>query len=237
MPVTDDQNAQTVPSGMSQSGGVPGGMPTNGSSDATESTAKHEEQLLKLQKDMDRMRSTYDRNQAEREKQWKAERAELEARLHQTAVKDLDEKDRALYERELFAQKAQTLEQQLAQFAEEKQMRENMQTWAGAYKEAFGIDPTTLDMSSPEAFQQSAWQATAAAMAELRQQAGQPASQQSQPTRPAANRGVITNQGGVPQTAMSINDHLANFRRISNNPTASEDDLFTAVERGRYNLG
>lgn len=243
MPVIGDSNTPEVPNGTLQGDGVRDGMPVSTASDVTtETVAQYEERMSKLQRDMDKMRSTYDRNLAEREKQWKAQQAELERRLHETAVKDLDEKDRAAYERDLYAQKAQEYEQRLAQLEAERQAQENMRQYAEAYKQTFGVKPEDLDMSNPEMFAQSAWQAAANQMAALRQElealkGGTPPAPQT-PARPATNRTVVTSQGGVPASKPTLNDFRAKIAAATGKQASevSDNEIFEAFEKGRISL-
>jgi DNA repair exonuclease SbcCD ATPase subunit len=236
-----DENPLGVTNVTTQSDGVQSGTPVNSASDAGETTAQYEERLARMQKDMDRMRSSYDRNAAEREKQWQQQKAELEARLHAVATKDLDEKDRAAYERDLYASRVQEMEQRLVQMEAQRQAEENMRTWAAAYQTAFKIEPTAFDMSTPEAFQQSAWQAVQNKFTAMEQEIAQlrgTGQATTQTTRPAASpKSVVTTQGNVPQKP--ANDWAVireRYARATGKTEFTDDDIFNDYERGRFNL-
>jgi hypothetical protein len=236
--VTDETDALVVPEGTNQSGGVTDVTTANPASDA-DSEAVYKEQLLRLQKDIDRMRSTYDRNAAERDRQWKAEKAELETRLHQTATKDMDEKDRATYERDLYASRLQEYEQRLEQMEQQRQQEANMRQYADAYQKAFGVKPEDLDLSDPQKFQESAWSAATNRFAELQRRLEELEGKKPTTARTATtDKSVVTTQGNVPRSKLTMADFRTRVAQMRGVPVTAitDDDVWREYEQGRISL-
>lgn len=218
---------QTVP---------PVGMGQQGASDAgavqQHTPLSADEVRKKYEQDMNRLRSIKDREQAELRKQAEARQAELQKQLDELATKNLDEKDRAIYEATRAKQEADTYRQQLEQYQAQLEARQQMDSYAEAFETEFGIGRDELDFSSPENLANSAWGAVAKHFKALKEGTAQP----NTPATQTPQSRIVTGNGATPRSnRVTLQDVRKSYEdRIGRK--VGEEEFWKAAESGRLDL-
>jgi hypothetical protein len=236
--VTGNPESSAVPAqGTSQEQAVPQvGMGHEGASDAgavqTQAPLSADEVRKKFEQDMSRLRSIKDREQAELRKQYEAQIAERQRQLDELAVKNLDEKDRAIYEATRAKQEAETYRQQLAAFTAEQEARAQMVEYAQVFEEQFGIPKAKLDFTNQETLANSAWAAIAEEMQRLKNGTVPPTT----PATQTPQSRIVTGSGATPRSnRVTLQDVRAAYEaRVGRK--LSEEEFWKAAETRRVDL-
>lgn len=100
----------------------------------------------KLNKDVNNVKSTFQRREAQLSKQWEEERAQLFTELEQYKLSTLDEEGRKQYEEELRNQQLRQYEQELQKYKQKDAEWSQVQQ-AVEFFRTRGIDASTLPIS------------------------------------------------------------------------------------------
>lgn len=142
--VSSKQNAAEVPAGMISGGGVVNDtMPTKPEFDAEaiQSSIKElEAQLAAKQKDIDTLRSVYDRKLDMTDKQLKAERREWEQKFRAAQMSSLTEEEKEKQEFKYLKTREQELEQQVAD-------NQTRMEWFNYFVSALGLSPAEIKIT------------------------------------------------------------------------------------------
>ena len=106
-----------------------------------------------------RVRSQLANAQNVREQEWRSNQEQLESALHSANLKGLSDQDRAVYERDLYAEQAQTLRSQVAQAQADLEAARSMGQYVRGLQEGFGIETKDLNLDSVEDLSQTAFTA------------------------------------------------------------------------------
>lgn len=175
------------------------------------------------QRDLNQMKSTFQRQQAQAERQWREREAQYQRQLDEARLAGLDETQRDQYVRQRERQELENLRQQNLQFQAYVEDVALANEWANYFVQEYGIDRTKFDFSRGSAgVSESGWAAVKERFGELRQQGNsQPATPARQPL-PAPS--VVTQQSGAPQAST-----WAALRAKYN---VDDEGLYRMVEQG-----
>lgn len=218
-PVADTTKPDAVAPATSDGQGVPSGTTQTGAGDAaTVDVAAFQAKLEQLEADRRHQQSIYDRKIAEEQ----TRNRELMTRLEEIQKQGMSEAERKEYE---LAQYKQRVEQYEAREQAQKQMDE----FAQAFVQTFGIDASKLDRSSPEALTTSGWQAVADKMKELETHTAQPVTQSS-PQTPTQT--VLTgSSGGTPRTKPTQPEMKKAIADAMGRSFITDDEFYRYMER------
>ena len=214
----------------SQPGGIGDSpMPTSGQKDANTSWESERASLeARYQRDINGLKSTLQKQMAEQQRQWDAQRAAYEKRIQEIEVQGMDDKARKEYEQRKAAEDAQSWQQRYQDAVAQLEERQAMEQWI-QYFLAQGIPATALNMGAGlDGLISSGWEAVSSELAELRKRTSttpgtsQPAQRLSQDANPPQ---VLTNQPGTPATGTSWDALIAKY--------GSAETVYSMVEQGK----
>lgn len=179
----------------------------------------------KYETDINNLKSTLQKREAQVTREWQERYSGLERRLHETAMKSMTEEERARYERQLETEEFQSLQSRLAELENE---RNTLASTYGA-KDFFisqGVPANLLNVSDGyESVVNAGWGYLTKELADLRAARSNP--QPQQPTQPAPLKqapGVVTDKG-TPASGTTWAALIAEF--------GSMEAVFRAVEEQR----
>ncbi len=179
----------------------------------------------KYETDINNLKSTLQRREAQVTKEWQERYGSLERQMHETRMASMTEDERARYERQLEAEEFQSLQAKLAEIENEKQ---TMASTFSAYNFFVqqGVPANLLNLSEGyDAVVSKGWQHLTSELAELRAAKANP--QPQQPVEPAPLKqapGVVTDKG-TPASGTTWQALIAQF--------GSMESVYRAVEEGR----
>ena len=194
-----------------------------------------------------KVRSQYARTLNEREQVWEGQRQQFENALHASNTRDLNEQDRAVYERDLYKDRSALLFDQVQQTRADLAAARQMGTYVRGLQESFGVDPKDLDLETVDALSESAFTAAANAhqntLSELRAANDKVQTLELQISGKAALAGtenapaskavvapaVTTVIGGTKTTPVTLLD-LRKSLSVGRNNLISEEELFELAE-------
>jgi hypothetical protein len=239
----DAQDQQRVPESD-----VDEGMPETQRGDADEKIAELEAEYNKIQEDMNKMRSTYDRNAAQKEAEFAKERQEMERRLFELRVQDMEDSERTQYERDYYEQQLN----EMRSVAEQQRLRAENLAQVPSYLKMFveaGVPLDELDTANPDELLRSGWEGMVNANVTYRQkladmesrlkelESGEPKQKEKKPavqtkeTAPKKPSPVVTEHGETPSDIPSRGDVMKALEAELGYPP-TEDEVFTMVEQG-----
>jgi hypothetical protein len=234
MPVQDGVPAPDQKPVQQTAEGTPG-MAAQGTSDAGAWETKVAEVEHKYQRDMDRLRSSLQKNSAQERQEYEQRMAQMEQELHATRTSTMNEQERVAYERDVYAQRAEMLEKKYQDAESRLYEVQNMEQAKLAFQK-MGIQPNKLDTTSMENLLQSGWVGVAERMAELesrtaapRLSPNQPAPQQPPTPGPVQPPSTASVQG-TPTGGRTWGDAYKSASSILGTTIDNEEDLMRAVE-------
>lgn len=217
------------------------GMPTTGTSDAgAEFEAKMAEMRANYERDMRGLKSSLQKTAAQERQEYEQRMSQMEQDLHIARTATMNDQERVTYERDVYAQRAQMLEDQARQY------QQRLYDWeqAGQARAAFqqlGIDPSKLPQGTVDQVLQAGWKGVAERMAELELQAkaAQAAprlveNQPAQPQQPGLVQPPATASAqGTPTGGRTWGDAYKAASDILGAKVETEEDLIRMVELGQ----
>jgi dsDNA-specific endonuclease/ATPase MutS2 len=182
----------------------------------------------KYEGDINNLKSTLQRREAQVTKEWQERYNGLEQKLHQTAMKSMTEDERARYERQLETEEFQSLRERLAEIENEKAtMASTVSAYSFFTKQ--GVPADLLNLSDGyDAVVSVGWQFLTKELSDLRAAKLNPQPQpQPKPDEPAPLRqapGVVTDKG-TPASGTTWAALRAKF--------GTDEAVYRAVEEGR----
>jgi len=191
----------------------------------------------KLQDDLNRMKSNYDRQRYLADQNYRREREAMESRMSELEMRDLDDAGRAEY---LQARETQRMERTASELDEREwrlQQRESSLAWGDFFVSRLGVDPQALRYDGEfEEFHSSGWAAVEALVSNLRAQNAQMAAALQAkglpvPTTPGG-RGTLQVGKVPPRVETKVAGPAPAKRRMADIPIAERERLYAAYERG-----
>ena len=197
-------------------------------SDPAADAARLQSQVSQMQTQLERARtqlSASDRALREREQKWNEGHDELSRTVEEIQMADMDDSQRAAYERDMYRKRAEDAQTELQDMSYRVEYADAMQQWR-AYYQQMGVPMNVLDNSSIENMQHSALRFTNSQLQAARRQAQPP---QAQPQQPQATPRVQPPQvtSAVPQGA------TPGQRRWNDIPYEEWDAMYKKAERGQ----
>lgn len=216
------------------------GMPAQGTSDAgADFEAKMADMRASYERDIRGLKSSLQKSAAQERQDYEQRMSQMEADLHAARTAGMNEQERLQYERDIYAQRADMLAQQV------QQTQQRLYDWeqAGQAREAFqqlGIDPNKLPQGTVDQVLQAGWRGVAERMAELETQAkaAQAAPRlvenaPAQPRQPGPVQPPATASAqGTPTGGRTWGDAYKSASSILGTTIDNEEDLMRAVEMG-----
>jgi hypothetical protein len=119
--VEEPQSPSTPAGGVEPKGATPTSTPADADKGTASVQQQYEEQIAKLNRDLNQMKSTFQRSEAERERTWKQREQEYQRQLEELRVSGMDEEQRKAYEATSVSRRLQETEQRLSQVEAERQ--------------------------------------------------------------------------------------------------------------------
>jgi len=119
--LADGGGAEPTPSAPSPQGSVPVGTPSQVTPDAGPSLQKLQETLAQREKDINNIKSTLQRQQAEQKRLWDEERKQLQEDLRRAQMASLDDDERAEFVKNLELENAGQLRTQVQDYEQQIQ--------------------------------------------------------------------------------------------------------------------
>jgi hypothetical protein len=180
---------------------------------------------VKYEQDINKLKSTLQRQTAQVEQQWQSKYGDLQRQMHNIRMQGMTEDERARYERQLETEEFQTLQSRLAELENEK-ARQVEAVNAFNFFLAQGVPANKLNLAEgPEVIAQVGWQHMTEELARLRELASNP-----QPVKPAGPAPlkqapeVITDKG-TPASGTTWAALRAQY--------GTDEAVYRAVEEGR----
>lgn len=117
----------------------------------------------RVERDVSNVRSQLMRAHSQREQEWQEQQEAYEDRIRNLETKDMDEDERAKYEANAYRSRVEEMKGQLSELQAELNASRNMGAYVTGLVKGFGIDPTKLDLTDPDALSESAWEAATTA--------------------------------------------------------------------------
>ena len=121
-----------------------------------------------METNVGKVRSQLDRARNEERADWADKDTRYQDAIHQLQVRDLDDGARAVYERDMYAGRAQDLQDRLTQQEMELEATKQVGPYLRHLVDGFGINLTDVDLSDIDALSQSAFEAATTAHQELK---------------------------------------------------------------------
>ena len=213
------------------------GIATQGTSDAGASfEAKMAEVQANYERDMRRMQSSLQKNAAQERQEYEQRMSQMESELHAARTAGMNEQERLQYERDVYAQRADMLAQQVQQTQQRLYDWENRDQAVEAFRQ-LGVPPEKLKGQSTEQILQAGWMGIAERMAELeaRATASQPAPrlvENQPPPSPGLTPPATASAQGTPTGGRTWGDAYTAASNILGTTIDNEEDLMRAVEQG-----
>ena len=179
----------------------------------------------KYETDINNLKSTLQRREAQVTKEWQERYSGLERQMHETRMASMTDEDRARYERQLETEEFQSLQSKLAEIENEKAL---MASTFNAYNFFIqqGVPAKLLNLSDGyDTVVSKGWEHLTGELSALRQAAANP--QPQKPIEPAPLReapGVVTDKG-TPGSGTTWVALRAQF--------GTDEAVYRAVEEGR----
>jgi Skp family chaperone for outer membrane proteins len=188
--------------------------------------AEYEQKLQRYEKDINAMKSSLQRREAQVEQEWRKRYNDLQSQLHQVRMQGMTEEERERYERQLESEEFQSLQSRLAELENEK-AQQVATVNAFSFFINQGVPADKLNLSEGyDAVVSSGWQYLTEELARLRQAAANP---QPQPAKvepaPLKEAPKVVNDKGIPATGTTWAALRATY--------GSDEAVYRAVEEGR----
>ena len=204
---------------------------------------KYNADMKKLTTDIDRIRSTFQKNEAAKESEWRQRYEQMKNDSHQRVISVLPEQDREAYEQQRLYEEYQELQQKYAALEQEVQDTRSMGDAVKAFAQ-MGIGLDKLDLSQGlRSVMSSGWAAAAqelaeskAALAQATQAVNQQPTSEQAPTQSSDQTeisppNVFTASGGA-QIGKTWGDSIKAAENILGKTGLDEESVFRAVENG-----
>jgi hypothetical protein len=179
----------------------------------------------KYEQDINRLRSSLQKQTAQVEKEWQSKYGNLQSQLHEIRMQGMTEEERAKYERQLESEEFQNLQSRLAELENEK-AQQVATVNAFSFFTSQGVPAETLNLAEGyDAVVSAGWQYLTGELARLREAAANP--QPVKPIEPAPLKSapsVITDKG-TPGGGTTWAALRAQY--------GSDEAVYRAVEEGR----
>jgi hypothetical protein len=179
----------------------------------------------KYEKDINALKSSLQRREAQVEQEWRKRYSDLQGQLHQVRMQGMTEEERERYERQLESEEFQNLQSRLAELENEK-AQQVATVNAFSFFIQQGVPADRLNLSEGyDAVVQNGWQYLTEELARLRQVAANPqppAKPEPAPLKPAPS--VVTDKG-TPASGTTWAALRAQY--------GSDEAVYRAVEEGR----
>ncbi len=208
----------TTPASASEVAATPATVTTNPPVDVEALRAKYEQ-------DINGLKSSLQKREAQVTKEWQERYNGLERQMHETRMASMNDEDRARYERQLETEEFQSLQSKLTEIENEKQM---MASTLNAYSFFLqqGVPANLLNLSDGyDVVVNAGWQYLTKELADLRAARANP--QPQRPVEPTPLRqapGVVTDKG-TPASGTTWAALRAQF--------GTDEAVYRAVEEGR----
>lgn len=210
-----------------ESSGVAGAMPTGTTKDASNSTPNYEVLLKQREADLNKMKSTFQRQIAELQHQQEEERKRYEQKLREIQMANLSDDERKEYEQTLKLEEAERYRQEAEQYRQQIEEIQLMNNYTSFFVE-MGVPQSTLSMESLDDLVQSGWMGIQQIIQNLRSELNKLKADNSQHTEKsnvsANQQRVMTSTSGVPSTGVTWDDLIKKY--------GSMEAVFNKVERG-----
>jgi hypothetical protein len=205
--------------------GVAQPTPANSPVDVDALRSDYESKLAKYEQDIRNMKSTFQSRESQVTKEWQDRYANLERKLHETAMRGMTEDERAKYERQLESEEFQSMRERLAEMESERAMMANTMSAYNFFIQQ-GVPANLLNLSDGyDAVVNTGWQYLTNELAELRAAKANPQPQpKSEPAPLKQAPGVVTDKG-TPASGTTWAALIAEF--------GSLEAVFRAVEEQR----
>lgn len=221
-PVQPEQSQQPltpVESGVPQEG-----TPAVGTKDAS---VDWKVELQKREQDLNRMKSTFQRQISQMQKEMEKQRQQYEAEIRKLRMAGLSDDERQEYEREIRLQEAEQYKQQLEEYRQQMEEYQLKQNYARFFTE-IGVKPEELITEEGlDALVQSGWEGVKNLINSLREElnslkSGSATQQKKQPVQSPEKQPITS--VGTPFTGTTWDDLVKKY--------GSEEAVFSKVERG-----
>lgn len=179
----------------------------------------------RYEQDINKLKSTLQRQTAQVEKEWQSRYTDLQRQLQETRMATMTDEERARYERQLESEEFQSLQSRLAELENERALQ--AQT-VNAYQffVAQGVPADKLNLAEGyDAVAQAGWQYLTEELSRLRQATANPPQPVSPEPEPLPEAPRVVNDKGTPTTGTT----WAALRSQG----WSDEAIYRAVESGR----
>lgn len=253
--VSDDPKVTGVPAPSRDAQSVTGvpspqeGMARQDAADVETLRAELEkanERVQKYEKDMDRLRSSYDQRYSQDLSQAKTEAQKAKEAMQQAIMANLDDADRLAYERDIERERRQELENELRLQEQRVAAAQSMNNYAQAFMK-MGVKYDELDFSSPDQLYASGWQGVMKVQDGLRNrieqleaQGATPEAAQQQASAEAGRSSanvtappIMAQHGDAPSGEKTIQDVIKALSAQYPNVQWNEDMIMTYIGRNQ----
>jgi hypothetical protein len=206
-----------------------------------------QQKVSKYEKDMDRLRSSYDQRYSQDLSKAKTEAQKAKEAMQQAIMANLDDADRLAYERDIERERRLELEQELQAKDQSVAAIQSMNNYAQAFMK-MGVKYDDLDFSSPDQLYASGWQGVMKVQDGLRNrieeleargatpEAAQAQAQAEQSPRSSANvtaPPIMAQHGDAPSGEKTIQDVIKALSAQYPNVQWNEDMIMTYIGRNQ----
>lgn len=220
---------------MPEQGGVTNVTPTQPLPDAgSEKLKELEAKIQAKEQDINKLKSTYDKQLAQTKKQFEEEQRKLQEEIQKAKLATMTDEQKLQFERQLELEQAQQWKEKALRYEQQMQEFEIRNNYA-QYFQDMGVPKENLNLNGDiNALVQSGWEGVQNQMTQMKQKLAQ-YEQPQQPANPAPQqpepqeRAPLTNQinSGTPKTTWAdIQKQYPNM-----------EEFFAKLERGEINPG
>lgn len=187
--------------------------------------AEYEGKLSKYQQDLNQMKSSLQRREAEVEKQWQSRYRELQNQMHQTRMASMTEDERANYERQLESEEFQNLQSRLADLENERaQQASTVSAYSWFIQQGVPADKLNLT-EGYDAVVNAGWTYLNDEISRLRAAAANPQPQKPVEPAPLKSAPEVVTDKGTPGGGTTWAALRAKY--------GTDEAVYRAVEEGR----
>jgi hypothetical protein len=191
-----------------------------------------------------KVRSSLDRARHEERSAWEERDAAYQQTIHQMNLRDMDEDSRAKYERDVYLQRSQELQDRLVQQEAELEATKQVGPYLRNLVDGFGVQLSDVDLSDIDSLSQSAFDAATGAHKELKAERDKLLDElatlrgatgdetDSSPAKVVNSPDVVTEVGQTVSSPTTIFDLRKSVsQRMGLDHVMTEEQLFELAER------